>query len=171
MPPWLFQASHLQSGWMCQAKRKYNEPNQNNIAWSESDTSGTFFLSPSPFGCPVMSGSLRTCWFARPASCVGIINAQINRELTLRTGVKRSLTGTMAAFVCVRWGLGGFKKVAVSLAFWFLCLHVGAMQLWKLDGISVFQEFCFEVTSLACFSRPATFRLVGGSHAAVSPIS
>lgn len=105
-----------------------------------------------------MSGSSRTRWLARPASCVGIINAQINRELTQsRTGLKRSLAGTMAAFVCVHWGLGAFKKVA----FGFLCLHVGALQLWKLDEISVFQEFCFDVTSLACFSRPATFRLCG----------
>lgn len=104
-----------------------------------------------------MSGSSRTRWLACPASCVGIINAQINKELTLRTGVKRSLAGTMAAFVCVHWGLGAFKKVA----FGFLCLHVGALQLRKLDEISVFQEFCFEVTSFACFSRPATFRLCG----------
>ncbi len=90
--------------------RKYTEPNQNNIAWSEATTSGTFFLSPSPFGCPVMSGSLRTCWFARPASCVGIINAQINRELTLRTGVKRSLTGTMAALFAFAGVSGALKR-------------------------------------------------------------
>lgn len=162
MPPWLFQQSHLQSCGICQAKGKYNEPNQNNIACRKA-TLAAFFWAWVCLAGRGMSGSFR---LARPASCVGIINAHINRELALRTGLKRSLAGTMAAFVCVHWGLRAFKKAA----FGFLCLHVGALQLWKLDEILVFQEFCFEVTSLVFLVRPP-FAFVGGSHAAASPVS
>lgn len=65
-----------------------------------SPTKTTLRVGKRPlfFDHPGMSGSSRTRWFARPASCVGIINAQINRELTPRTG-------TMDAFVHVGWGL------------------------------------------------------------------